>query len=83
MILRQTTNGKQFIWDRCEFVLKFPADDTGLRYFKTGSGNIIRENVDGTFDEIPRAVVEANILLLPYALAAEMFPSNPALVETI
>jgi hypothetical protein len=79
MTIALTTNGKQFIWDRVTYVLTL----AGIRYFKTGTGNIVRENDNGTFDEIPRATVEANILLLPYAVAAEMFPNNPNLIETI
>lgn len=80
MKINQTKTGKIFIWDRCRFVVAVG----GLRYFVTASGNIIRENADGSFDEIPRAQVEANIMLLPYPIALELFPewfaANP---ETI
>ena len=79
MTVVQTTNAKKFVWDRVRHVVTV----AGLRYFLTGSGNVVRENADGTYDEIPRATVEANILLLPYDLAAEMFPDSPVLVETI
>jgi len=70
MIVHQTKNGKRFIWDRCVHVVTF----AGARYFKTGSGNIVRENADGSYDEIAKATVEANILLLPYQIALELFP---------
>ena len=79
MTISTTTNGKKFVWDRCRHVVTV----AGLRYFVTGSNNIIRENANGTFDEIPQATVEANILLLPYDLAKELFPANANLVETI
>lgn len=79
MTVAQTKSGKQFIWERCRFVVTV----AGLRYFLTASKNIIRENADGTYDEIPLATVEQYILLLPYDIAAELFPANLALVETI
>ena len=80
MTVIQTTNGKKFLRDRCKHVVTLD----GVRYLMTGSKNIVRENANGTYDEIPRATVEANILLLPYEIALQLFPdwftANP---ETI
>lgn len=74
-----TNTGKKFVVDRARFV----ADFNGKPFYKTFAGNIVREEPDGTFTEITKAQAEVHILLMPYDLAAELFPANPALVETI
>lgn len=74
-----TTTGKKFLLDRCTYVVNFQ----GLDYYKTFSGNIVRANADGTWTEITKAQAEANILLMPYEIAFELFPANPVFNETI
>lgn len=79
MTITETVSGKKFILERLVYVLFL----NGVSYYKTASGNIVAQQPDKSWREIPMATVEANILLLPYAVAAEMFPDHPALIETI
>lgn len=79
MIVAQTTTGKKFILDRAVFVVTF----AGLNYYKTFAGNIVRQNADRTWTEISPAMAEANILLMPYEIAFELFPANPVFNETV
>ena len=79
MIVGITNTGKRFIVDRAVHVVYFQ----GLNYYKTASGNIVRQNADGTWTEITKAQAEANILLMPYEIAVALFPANPVFNETI
>lgn len=74
-----TTAGGKFLVDRCRLIVSH----LGVDYYLTAAGNIVGEQPDGTFTEISRAVAEANIMLMPYDIAKELFPANPVFVETI
>lgn len=66
-----TNTGKRFIVDRCTPVVVHQ----GGRFWRTALGNIVREDIaTGVITEIDNETVKANILLLPYDLAAQMFP---------
>ena len=79
MIVGTTNTGKKFILDRVRPVVFYQ----GFNYYLTASGNIVRDNEDGTYLEISRGIAEDHILLMPYDIAKELFPSNPVFVETI
>ena len=74
-----TNTGKKFVFDRATLVTVY----NGQNFYKTFAGNIVREEANGTFTEIAKAVAEQHILLMPYAIAAELFPANANLVENI
>ena len=80
MIVCATTTGKKFLRDRARHVVNYQ----GFDYYVTAAGNIVRDNKDGTWNEITKEVAKANILIMPYPIAAELFPewfaANP---ETI
>ena len=74
-----TNTGKKFVVDRARYLAHYQ----GVPYYVTAAGNVVGENPDGTFQEIAKAAAETHILLMPYEIAKELFPANPALVETI
>lgn len=74
-----TNTAKKFLLDRARYVVTYQ----GFDYYVTAAGNIVRDNKDGTWNEITKAVAEQHILLMPYSIAAELFPANANLVETI
>ena len=74
-----TNTAKKFILDRARMVVNYQ----GFDYWVTAAGNIVRDNKDGTWLEVAKATAEANILLMPYDIAKELFPANANLVETI
>lgn len=80
MIVAITTTGKKFLVDRARHVVNYQ----GFDYWVTAAGNIVRDNKDGTWNEIPKAVAQEYILIMPYPIAFELFPewfaANP---ETI
>lgn len=75
-----TNTGKKFLLDRARHVVEFG----GKNYYVTAAGNIVRDDGGGNFTEITKEVAKANILLMPYPIAFELFPewfaANP---ETI
>lgn len=80
MIVCTTTANKKFLLDRARHVVNYQ----GFDYYATATGNIVRDNKDGTWTEIEKAVAQQHILLMPYPIALELFPewfaANP---ETI
>lgn len=80
MNVGRTTTGKNFLIDRARHVVNYQ----GFDYYVTSLGNIVRDNRDGTWNEITKEVAKAHILLMPYPIASELFPewfaANPETV---
>ena len=79
MTVCNTTTGKKFILENSRYLGYY----NNANFYKTAAGNIVRGSDDGQWTQVNLTAVEANILLLPYDLAKELFPTNAALVETI
>lgn len=79
MTVCNTTDGKRFILEKSRLLGRV----NGATFFLTASGNVVRGTDDGQWSPVLMSAVEDNILLLPYDIAAELFPTNPALQETI